>query len=330
MTVAQKLEEQIRLAVPLGARSSTGFEQLKCAHCNDYKVRAGFKFEPGSIFYNCFNCGTKTGFIEGARELNGKFRQVLVDFGLDGPTLDRTVAAGFFDRKTLDENLPLPNKVEVGPPPPLDLPQGSVLVSSNQSEWCDVAREYLAIRGLSDASYPFMVTDWPSLLGRLIIPYYLRGQVVYWQARSMDDETIQPRYKNPYVSRQSVIFNADELYRHTTEPLFVTEGPFDAISVGKLAVAMGGSELNKYKWSELERAHRRRQITFIIDKNNNGFALGMKAIDRGMNVACMPNNVEDANHAIQRFGKLWLASYLSSTAVTGFAGKLHLQVHCNG
>ena len=147
----------------------------------------------------------------------------------------------------------------------------------------------------------------------------------------MDDEEISPRYKNPSVEKNNIFFNMDELYRYTDEPLFVTEGPLDALSIGKNAIAILGSSLSEFKIQELLKVADKRKVIFVIDKNLNGKKLGNEILNMEpkMYVATFPDNVDDANDALQKYGKLWLISHLMTNSASGFAGKLMLELNCN-
>jgi len=165
-----------------------------------------------------------------------------------------------------------------------------------------------------------------------LIPYFFRNKIIYWQGRSLDDEVISPRYKNPSVEKDNIFFNMDELYRYTSEPLFVTEGPIDAISIGKNAVALLGSVLSDFKRNELKKAAQRRKVVFVIDKNSTGLKLGQEVLRDGAGlewyITCFPDNYEDSNDALQKLGRLWIASHLSTTACKGFEGNLMLKMNC--
>ena len=141
------------------------------------------------------------------------------------------------------------------------------------------------------------------------------------------DEAIQPRYKNPSVEKANIFFNMDEVYRYTDEPLFVSEGPIDALSIGKNGVALLGSTLTEFQLQALQKVQNRR-IIFVIDKNKNGFKLAQIALANNWHVTVMPGDIDDANDALMKLGCLWLTNHLISTAVTGFAGKLLVETMC--
>lgn len=319
------LEQLVRQYVPLG-RIQRGFYQVKCAKCHDYKERGGFKLENGSVGYFCFNCSTKARYDpEDKKRVSRELRDVLVAFGV--PSDEITRAEGAAHLRSSDEppkELKLQKKILELPSQDLKLPPKTYSVTSDDSPWCEVAREYLNGRKLTHSG--FFYSDDPAWFCRLIIPYYFQGRLIYYQGRAMD-ELIVPRYKNPTVERENIFFNMDEVYRYTTEPLYVTEGPLDALSLGSTAVATLGSVLGDFRIRELQRASKHRKIIFVIDKNVPGYKLGKQVLDLGWNVICFPDNFSDANDALIKMGRLWTLNHVAS-AVSGAAGRLMLEMHC--
>jgi len=321
------LEEIIRRYVVLGKLSPKGFHQVKCAKCNDYKERGGFKFEGEVVVYKCFNCSTATKYDPSTTRhaISPKFKEVLVAFGIPEAEIDRSVGFNFF-KPSQEVAITQLDQKKTFPTQEVPLPINAVSVTSGSSPWCEVAEAYLTSRMIKSSDYPFFVSE-GKYEGRLLIPYYFRDKIVYWQGRSMDD-SVAPRYKNPTVEKDNIFFNMDELYRYTDDPLFVVEGPLDAISIGKQAIALLGSTLTEFKREELRKTGKRRQIVFVIDKNKNGKLLALDAINEGWSITCFPDNVEDANDALQKYGKLWLTSWVSSSAKSGFSGKLQAEMSC--
>ena len=319
----EDLEGLIRRYIVLGKKSPKGYEILKCAKCNDYKPRGGFKFENGNMHYACFNCSCSTGYLANKR-VSKEFKSVLVAFGIPESEIDSTVFFSKNEEKPTEVNskakVDLPNQA-------VPLPTGSVSINDDSCQWSGAARQYLKSRCLPIAEYSYFVTDEDSYVGRVIIPYYFREKIIYWQARSMDDEFIQPRYKNPIVEKENIIFNMDEIYRYTDDPLFVTEGPLDALSIGKNAIALAGSTLSEFRFREIQKAASRRRIIFVIDKNKTGYKLGQTALNQNWDVVCFPDNIDDANDALKKLGRLWIISHLVSSAVRGFQGKLLLEIN---
>lgn len=318
------LEELIRTSLSLGRQSSKGYYGVKCAVCRDYKVRGGFKFDGGEVHYNCFNCSLSAGTHHGRP--SKKLREVLGAFGIDDVDVNRAVGlTGLKHEEKLE-----PTKPELKHPEPLQLPPFTTKVRDHSSEWAPVCEEYLRSRGLDPNEFDYLVSEDQAYKGRVIIPCYRQGKVTYWQGRDMTGSS-PLRYLNPLTSRDNVMFNVDEAFRHGPEPIFVTEGPLDALSLGPNGVALLGSTLSPYKLHALK--YTRRPVVFIIDKNLNGFKLGNHALnvgdELGWKVVCLPENISDANDALRKgLGRLWLLSYIIEHACNGFQGRLHLKMHC--
>jgi hypothetical protein len=99
MIKQEKLEELIREKVPLGVPDSRGFFSFKCPLCNDYKVRAGFKFDNGNVIYNCWNCSTASVYEEFGQKISKKMRKILNAFGIEDSEISLVVNSAFFNKK---------------------------------------------------------------------------------------------------------------------------------------------------------------------------------------------------------------------------------------
>jgi len=329
---ALELEQLIRRHVPLGKRSSKGFEVTKCKVCDDYKERGGFKFDISTVGYSCFNCGCKIMYKEGERP-SKKFKDTLEAFGIPHEEVELLIGKAFFNRSStsaLAAALGPKRPAPWSPPKTVEPPKTFYDVTTDQSIWCEVARAYLEIeRGFKPEPGQFYVSDDKGLQARVIIPFTHRDRLIYWQARVMEKD-VEPRYINPTTDKEKVFYNYDQLWNSTSnEPLFVSEGPLDAYSIGPNAVSLTGSSLSSWHLEELRKvAARGRKIVFVIDKNDNGHALGKIALAEGWFVTVMPDNIDDANDGLKTHGRLWLLSHLASTAVSGFAGQVLLETKC--
>lgn len=324
-----ELESLIRSYVKLGKRTGKGFEQCICASCNDYKLRGGFKFDGDVIGYHCFNCGLDTKFDPSEYKTpSEKFRGLLGSFGIPEDEISKAVGKAFIARQGQTTVKGVSDKPVWSPPKTVEPPPGNVLsVMSDDSPWCEIARLYLTERALDPAAYPYMVSDHKDLIGRVIIPYTHRDRLIYWQGRALDD-TMEPRYKNPTVDKEKLIFNYDEISNGNGN-LYVTEGAIDALSIGP-AVALSDSHVSEWKFVELRKAAERgRKIIFVIDKNKVGYDLGQAALKEGWSVVVMPDGIDDANRCRIKFGRLWLLNHLASSHVSGVAGEVLLRMKCD-
>lgn len=64
--------------------------------------------------------------------------------------------------------------------------------------------------------------------GRIIIPIYIKGKLVYFQGRAIEDSK-EPKYLNPYVEKEHFILNIEKFDRNRS--IIVTEGPIDGYMV---------------------------------------------------------------------------------------------------
>lgn len=77
---------------------------------------------------------------------------------------------------------------------------------------------------------------------RIIFPSFDRdGNLNYFTARSIN-KFIKPKYVNPPINRNSIIFN--EIVINWKKPLVLVEGPFDLIKCNQNATCILGSEIN--------------------------------------------------------------------------------------
>lgn len=116
--------------------------------------------------------------------------------------------------------------------------------------------------------------------GYLIIPFYYRGQLRYYNARNVIGKG--PRYNNPDkditgLGKQFIIFNHDalEMYRS----VFICEGALNALTIGDRAIATMGKVVSKYQLNELIKAPCQRYIILLdFDAQKYAIELALKLI----------------------------------------------------
>ena len=308
MIEKKSLESLIRENVALGRKAATGFYALKCRSCNDYKERAGFKFDNGHVGYSCFNCGKTARYEEDSGHISRSMREVLYGWGITAEQIEEVVSSAFFFKKPESSKITLESLHRVSTvTPTIELPPQSheLAASLNHLELQEKLITYLEGRCVNLNRYKFYFSLDPKFKDRVIIPFFRGGRLIYWQARSID-KSEKKRYENPSVSRSAVLFNTDELYRHADLPLLVTEGVFDAMIFD--GVATLGSKLNEAKIELLRQSPRR--IIFVIDKDDNGRHLAEQVLSLGWNITFPPDGASDINDAVQKFGKCWTAFQL--------------------
>jgi hypothetical protein len=319
------LEDLIREKIHLGRRGATGFYSVKCSVCNDYKERGGWKFDDGSVGFNCFNCQHAAVYEEHGGKISRKMREVLNASGISDSEISLIVNSGHV-KPIEDENITLAKLKKINTfSPSCPLPPGSKTLMADNDDDLDLrARiiEYLMGRKVN-SSAPLYYSIHHRYVNRVIVPFMQRERCIFWQARSIVDA--KPKYENAVVSREAVIFNIDELQANKMEPLFVHEGIFDAMMFDGIAIL--GSKLNPAK-TELLTKSRRRKI-FVIDKNRNGAQLAQQALSNGWEITFSPEGTDDTNHSVVRFGKAYTAFYLMNTvAGPGTMADLLIKKNC--
>jgi hypothetical protein len=327
MIKQQKLEDLIREKVLLGSPDSRGFYSHKCQVCNDYKVRAGFKFENGQIGFNCWNCGTTGMYEEFEGKISRKMRNILHSYGIDDSEITQVVNSTFFFKKEETGTLSLKALKKVNTStPPVKLPSNCFRLGET-AEHLDLQQKivnYLEKRKVDLGKQPVYFSTDERFRDRAIIPFYRNGSLIYWQARSIDPFE-KKRYDNPVVSREAVIFNMDELGSFNPKPLFVSEGVFDAMMFNGIAVL--GSKLTEAKIELL--ANSRRRLVFVIDKDENGKSFAEAVLKAGWEITFVPEGADDLNKSVQRFGRAWTAQQLIKNIPTSAdIARLALNRYC--
>ena len=306
---------------------STGWMVGKCQLCNDYKERAGFKFEGGEVVYNCWNCSKGGRYEEFSGKMSGNFRRILAAYGFEDSEVSSVVNSAFFKKPDAEEKtitLAKLTKVNTSTPT-IKLPANSFpLGHPEHIEYQQKLVNYLVQRRIDLNKYPFFFSMDDRFKNRIIIPFYRHGNLIYWQARSIDPSE-KKRYDNAPVGRDAVMFNIDKLNGFDRTPLFITEGVFDAMVIDGVSIL--GSKLNDSKTELLKKSQRR--LVFVIDKDKNGEHLAKDILDKGWEIAFAPSGAEDLNQSVQRFGLIWtLRELMKSIPNSTDAALLSVNINC--
>jgi len=118
-----------------------------------------------------------------------------------------------------------------------------------------IACQYLLGRGISpqvvgeryDVSYCNESSEFPAVVGKMIIPIYMDGQMVGWQARPPYDidwkAAGQPKYYNrPRTNKRLMLYGAD--MAKSLPFCIIVEGVTDVWAVGSGAVSLLGKDMS--------------------------------------------------------------------------------------
>ena len=301
----------------------TSFDAPCCVHNGesaDKRKRGGVMLNgDGTVSYHCFNCGYTASFVPG-RNLSVKMRKLMR--WLNVPDSDITKCS--LEALRLKENAPdESSELSISIPKfeSKELPVGARSIM-NWHDWKalepsgldpDLMRaiEYIISRGLMIDDYDFMWTAEGSYKSRLIIPFYHQGDIVGYTARKLGDGS--PKYITD--SQPGYVFNLDG-QGWDRQFVIVVEGPFDAISIGGVAVLR--NEVNDQQAMLINSLQR--QVIVVPDKDQSGEQLVTDAIKYGWTVA-FPDwpdaDVKDVADAVKRYGKIYTMQKIIHSVTSG-------------
>jgi hypothetical protein len=312
--------DKFRTLLPPRAKSSpsgwTSFNAPCCQHRGhkpDTRKRAGVRFDGEGIVYNCFNCKFTTGWQPGS------------PFGEKMKSLCRWLGSSEDDIKDLVfESL----KTEAPDYRPdqheakvefesKELPEGAMPLS----EWARIGGEavdefllpvfdYLVSRGFDPLDENFFWSPSSGYENRVIIPFRYQRRIVGNTARRITDG------KPKYISDQhpNFVFNFDN-QKEDQRYMFVTEGPFDALSVG--GVALLTNDISDQQARIINSLGK--EVIVIPDQDFPGLNLIKRAIQYGWSVAfpTWEDHVKDCADAVAAYGRLFVTVDAIKTSQQG-------------
>jgi DNA primase len=159
--------------------------------------------------------------------------------------------------------------------------------------------DYVINRGFDPMTKNFYWSPAPGYVDRVIIPFVYDGKIVGSTARKVRDG--KPKYlsdQHPFF-----VFNVDE-QSDEHQYLFVVEGPFDAISIG--GVALLTNEISDQQARIINSIGK--QVIVIPDQDKAGTFLIDQAKELGWSIAfpTWEDSVKDCAEAVKKYGKLFV------------------------
>lgn len=213
---------------------------------------------------NCFRCNEHPNPSQLVMDIEGfETYHELINF----------LNSGKFDELEFHEE-----KVELAEAKPLYLPDGFRILSFGKSQVARSIRGYVKSRGFSIqelSRHGIGYATKEPYFGYLIIPFYYKGQLRYYNARNVIGTG--PRYNNPNkditgVGKEFIIFNYDalEMYRS----VFVCEGALNALTMGDRGIATMGKAISAYQVNELLKSSCERFI-ILLDPDAKKYAINL-------------------------------------------------------
>lgn len=314
--------DKFQSLLPPRARSNpsgwTSFNAPCChhrGHGQDKRKRGGVRFDSGVVF-NCFNCKFTASWQPG-RQLSEKFKSLCRWMGASEETINEMIFEALKTESPDYKPRELPKRITFAEK---KLPEHSLPIS----EWLNVdfagnsileenlARvvEYVYDRGFDPTSKNFYWSPADGYQDRVIIPFYYNGKIVGNTARKVRKG--RPKYLSDHHSQ--FVFNTDE-QKEDQRYIFVTEGPFDALSLNGVALLTNNISEQQYRIIQ-GMGH---EVIVIPDQDKAGINVIDKAIEYGWSVA-FPNweeSVKDVSDAVKKYGKLFVVIDAIKTAQSG-------------
>jgi hypothetical protein len=278
------------------------FTAVCCQHngsTRDTRGRGGLKATEAGWSYHCFNCAYTASFIMG-RTLSVKARRLLGWMGVPDNEIEMLNLESLRHKNIhgiLSERQQVWNAISDIQFGELDeLPPFAELVTPElQSQW-----DYLRSRRVPE-DFPVLTAvqndgvHWTR--PQVIIPFTYNNVMVGWTARMLDGK--QPKFISH--SQPGYVFGTD-LQHKDWQHVIVTEGIFDALSIGGVAVMHNTiSDLQARLIRSLGK-----EITVVPDQDTAGVELIDRAVDLGWAVSIpeWPEGCKDVNDAVIAMGRV--------------------------
>ena len=308
--------------IPPRAKSNpsgwTSFNAPCChhrGHSHDKRKRGGLRFDSGVVF-NCFNCKYTASWQPG-RPLSEKFKSLCRWLGASEDTInvmifealktespeytprESQVRISFAEKKLPDNSLPIAEWLD-----------SDFAGNKKLEEMFAKVVAYIYDRGFDPTSKDFYWSPQEGYQDRVIVPFYYKGKTVGNTARKV--RSGRPKYLSDH--HNSFVYNIDA-QEEDQKYIFVTEGPFDALSVDGVALLTNNVSEQQYRMIQ-GLGH---EVIVIPDQDEAGINLINKSIEYGWSVA-FPNWEDDVKYiadAVIKYGKLFVMMDAIKTAQAG-------------
>ena len=313
--------DKFRTLLPPRAKHSpsgwTSFNAPCCqhrGHSPDTRKRGGIRFDGNGVVYNCFNCKFSTGWQPGS-PLGEKMKTLARWLGASDDLIKEMV---FEALKTESEGYTPEDHQSQIEFPNKELPEASMPISEwvNSAYLPDISNDlgpvidYVYSRGFDPLTDNFYWSPAPGYIDRVIVPFRWEGRIVGNTARKITEG------KPKYISDQHphFVFNFDA-QKEDQKYIFVCEGPFDALSIGGVALLTNDIAEQQSRIINSLGA----EVIVIPDQDRAGLVLFDRAAELNWSVA-MPtwdDDVKDVADAVSRYGKLFVIVDAIKTAQKG-------------
>jgi len=263
----------------------------------DRRSRGGLKVSEQGWSYSCFNCNYTASFILG-RTLSFKARRLLSWMGVPDREIElvnleslryKSIHGILDDRQRTADVLADIQFEE------RDLPPAAELITQEHPKYWEYCRDRIV-----PEDFPMMTpirTDgvhWTRPC--VIVPFTHNNKIVGFTARFLDNKI--PKYINQ--TQPGYVFGTD-LQQPDWTQVIVTEGIFDALSIGGLALMH--NTINDAQARLIRNLDR--EITVVPDQDKAGLELIDRAVELNWAVSIPAwEDCKDVNDAVKKYGRL--------------------------
>lgn len=261
----ETIYENIEGAVDIGDNRIRG----RCPFCGDskkskLKKRFNITYNNGSPIYKCFNCDKAGNFVE----LYAFFNDIEYDeafkklYKFDVSTIKSTLnKSNRFDEKEFKENNINCNFILDDCISLENAPSGIVF-----EQYKNVLEKFTYERKIVD--YPLYIAYKGQYKGRIIIPIYENGDIIYFQGRIVHEDGVSVKYRNPRIEKEYIILNRDKF--DINKDIVITEGIIDALQVTyHQGTCVMGASLDDIIIKELYK-YTKKNIIIALDNDERG------------------------------------------------------------
>lgn len=264
----------------------------------DKRSRGGLKVTDQSWSYSCFNCSYTASFILG-RSVSYKARKLLGWMNVPEVEIEMLNLESLRHRSIngiLEDRQQMWNTLSGVTFEERDLPPFAELLTPEHKFYWD----YVRGRHVPE-DFPVMVQiqnngiHWTRL--HVVIPFTYDNKIVGYTCRFLDDR--QPKFISD--SQPGYVFGTD-LQHSDWQHVIVTEGIFDALSIGGVAVMH--NTINDAQARLIRSLDK--SITVVPDQDQAGVELVDRAVELGWAVSIpdWPAGCKDVNDAVIKLGRL--------------------------
>lgn len=168
--------------------------------------------------------------------------------------------------------------------PPLDLieykqnklPESFRLMTFGKSRYSKLAQRFMSKRGFDIDDLSLQGVGYCTrgdYKGRIIIPYLLKGEMIYFTARKFID--VGPKFKNPTIEefgigKSLLLYNVDSLLIY--RKIYLVESATNALTLGGNGIGIGGKVLSQYQRNQILLSPAEKFV-FIYDPDAYWYAL---------------------------------------------------------